>query len=270
MNKKKTVTSTYKKEVLRCKKLTSGKHHRCKGRNNKGIITVKHRGGGHKRRYRQIDFKRKEKDIPGKIVSIEYDPNRNACISLVHYRNGKKAYILSPRGIMLGNKVLSGPKSPILIGNALPLTNIPVGTTIHNIEATLGRGGQIARAAGTLAQLIAKEGRFASLRLPSGEVRLIPDNCSATIGQIGNTQSSNKTYGKAGSKRWVGRRPEVRGIAMNALDHPHGGGEGRSSIGRKKPATPWGHCALGKKTRRKFRYSDTFILRRRINQKNSG
>nr|YP_010453688.1 ribosomal protein L2 [Ephedra strobilacea]QXG18461.1 ribosomal protein L2 [Ephedra strobilacea]QXG18528.1 ribosomal protein L2 [Ephedra strobilacea] len=242
--------------------LTSGKHHRCKGRNKKGIITVRHRGGGHKRLYRQIDFRRKEKDIYGKIVTIEYDPNRNAHISLICYKNGKKSYILSPRGIMIGDTILSGPKASILIGNALPLTNIPVGTTIHNIETTHGKGGQVARAAGTIAKLIAKEGQSAVLKLPSGELRLIPYNCSATVGQVGNIRSNNKIFSKAGSKRWIGKRSEVRGIVMNAVDHPHGGGEGKSPIGRKTPITPWGHCTLGKKTRKMVRYSDTFILRR--------
>nr|ANZ53535.1 ribosomal protein L2 [Gnetum gnemon] len=254
--------------IIKYKKLISGKHHRRKGRCKQGFMTVRHRGGGHKRLYRQIDFKRKENSTPGKIISIEYDPNRNAFISLVHYQNGKKTYILSPRGISIGDTILSGPKAPIILGNALPLTNIPVGTTIHNIETILRRGGQLVRAAGTVAKLIAKEGRFAVLRLPSSELRLIPSNCSATIGQVSNFQSNNKLFSKAGSKRWIGRRPEVRGIVMNAVDHPHGGGEGKSSIGRKNPKTPWGHCALGKKNRRIFRYSDTLILRRQLQKKN--
>nr|YP_009240131.1 ribosomal protein L2 [Sciadopitys verticillata]AMO00753.1 ribosomal protein L2 [Sciadopitys verticillata]BAK86732.1 ribosomal protein L2 [Sciadopitys verticillata]BAW34550.1 ribosomal protein L2 [Sciadopitys verticillata]BCK60719.1 ribosomal protein L2 [Sciadopitys verticillata] len=246
------------------KKLTSGQHHYAKGRNNRGIITTRHRGGGHKRLYRQIDFRRKEKNnILGKIVGIEYDPNRSADICLVLYRNGEQAYILHPRGVCMGDTIFSGPRAPISMGNALPLTEIPLGTSIHNIEIQVGKGGQLVRAAGAVAQLISKQGRLATLRLPSGEVRFISENCSATIGQVGNIHWKNKTLGKAGSKRWLGRRPEVRGVVMNPVDHPHGGGEGRSPIGRKKPVTPWGYSALGRKTRKRNRYSDTSILRRR-------
>nr|YP_007474851.1 ribosomal protein L2 [Taxus mairei]AEX99476.1 ribosomal protein L2 [Taxus mairei]AEX99638.1 ribosomal protein L2 [Taxus mairei] len=246
------------------KKLTSGKHRCGKGRNNRGIITSRHRGGGHKRLYRQIDFRRNEKNILGKIVRIESDPNRSAYICLVHYINGEKTYILHPRGVIIGDTILSGPKAPISMGNALPLsTNIPLGTTLHNVEIQVGKGGQLARAAGAVAELIAKEGQLTTLRLPSGEVRLIYENCSATIGQVGNVKWKNKALSKAGSKRWLGKRPEVRGVVMNAVDHPHGGGEGRSPIGRKKPLTPWGYSALGRKSRKINRYSDVSILRRR-------
>nr|YP_009578868.1 ribosomal protein L2 [Pseudotaxus chienii]AZN62455.1 ribosomal protein L2 [Pseudotaxus chienii]QBK34380.1 ribosomal protein L2 [Pseudotaxus chienii]QBK36430.1 ribosomal protein L2 [Pseudotaxus chienii]QVX28229.1 ribosomal protein L2 [Pseudotaxus chienii]QYB22365.1 ribosomal protein L2 [Pseudotaxus chienii] len=245
------------------KKLTSGKHRCGKGRNNRGIITSRHRGGGHKRLYRQIDFRRNDKNILGKIVTIESDPNRSAYICLVHYINGEKTYILHPRGVIIGDTILSGTKAPISMGNVLPLTNIPLGATIHNVEIQVGKGGQLARAAGAAAELIAKEGQLATLRLPSGEVRLIYENCSATIGQVGNVKWKNRTLSKAGSKRWLGKRPEVRGVVMNAVDHPHGGGEGRSQIGRKKPLTPWGYSALGRKSRKINKYSDVSILRRR-------
>nr|UCU57570.1 ribosomal protein L2 [Hypericum ascyron] len=197
--------------------------HRCgKGRNVRGIITVRHRGGGHKRLYRKIDFRRNEKDIYGKIVTIEYDPNRNADICLIHYGDGEKGYILHPRGARIGDTIISGTEVPIKMGNALPLTHMPLGTAIHNIEITLGRGGQLARAAGTVAKLIAKEGKSATLKLPSGEVRLISQNCSATVGQVGNTGAKHKKLGRAGSKCWLGKRPVVRGGAMNPVDHPHG------------------------------------------------
>nr|YP_008965072.1 ribosomal protein L2 [Agathis dammara]BAK86787.1 ribosomal protein L2 [Agathis dammara]BAO19756.1 ribosomal protein L2 [Agathis dammara] len=245
------------------KKLTSGQHHCGKGRNNRGIITTRHRGGGHKRLYRKIDFRRNKKDIPGEIVTIEYDPNRSADICLVHYRDGEKTYILHPRGVMIGDTIFSGPRAPISMGNALPLTNMPLGTAIHNVEIQVRKGGQLARAAGAVAELIAKEDGLATIRLPSGEVRLISENCSATIGQVGNVNSNNRTLGKAGSKRWLGKRSEVRGVVMNPVDHPHGGGEGRAPIGRKKPVTPWGYSALGRKSRKRNRYSDASILRRR-------
>nr|QYB22568.1 ribosomal protein L2 [Prumnopitys amara] len=245
------------------KKLTSGRHHCGKGRNDRGIITTRHRGGGHKRLYRQIDFRRSKKDISGKIVTIEYDPNRSAYICLVHYRDGAKTYILHPRGVMIGDTILSGPRAPISMGNALPLTNMPLGTTIHNVEIQTRKGGQLARAAGAVAELIAKESGLATIRLPSGEVRLISENCSATIGQVGNVNSNNRTLGKAGAKRWLGKRSEVRGVVMNPVDHPHGGGEGRAPIGRKKPVTPWGYSALGRKSRKRNKYSDASILRRR-------
>nr|YP_010567415.1 ribosomal protein L2 [Plicosepalus curviflorus]UZC33656.1 ribosomal protein L2 [Plicosepalus curviflorus] len=240
--------------------------HRCgKGRNARGIITAGHRGGGHKRLYRKIDFRRNEKDIYGRIVTIEYDPNRNAYICLIHYGDGEKRYILHPRGAIIGDTIVSGTEVPIKMGNALPLTDMPLGTAIHNIEITLGKGGQFARAAGAVAKLIAKEGKSATLKLPSGEVRLISQNCSATVGQVGERRELNpkKSFGKAGYKRWIGKRPVVRGIVMNPVDHPHGGGEGRSPIGRKKPTTPWGYPALGRKNRKKNKYSDNWIIRRR-------
>nr|YP_010212954.1 ribosomal protein L2 [Taxillus matsudae]UBK11079.1 ribosomal protein L2 [Taxillus matsudae]UBN07218.1 ribosomal protein L2 [Taxillus matsudae] len=238
--------------------------HRCgKGRNARGIITAGHRGGGHKRLYRKIDFRRNEKDIYGRIVTIEYDPNRNAYICLIHYGDGEKRYILHPRGAIIGETIVSGTEVPIKMGNALPLSaDMPLGTAIHNIEITLGKGGQLARAAGAVAKLIAKEGKSATLKLPSGEVRLISQNCSATVGQVGERRELNPRI-KAGYKRWIGKRPVVRGIVMNPVDHPHGGGEGRSPIGRKKPTTPWGYPTLGRKSRKKNKYSDNLIIRRR-------
>nr|YP_010043255.1 ribosomal protein L2 [Corydalis shensiana]YP_010043273.1 ribosomal protein L2 [Corydalis shensiana]QPC57015.1 ribosomal protein L2 [Corydalis shensiana]QPC57033.1 ribosomal protein L2 [Corydalis shensiana] len=246
------------------KNLISGQRHCGKGRNARGIITARHRGGGHKRLYRTIDFRRNEKDISGRIVTIEYDPNRNAHICLIHYGDGEKRYILHPRGTRIGDTILSGTDVPISLGNALPLTDMPLGTAIHNIEITLGKGGQLARAAGTVAKLIAKEGKSATLRLPSGEVRLISQNCSATVGQVGNIGVRQKSLmRKAGSKRWLGKRPVVRGVVMNPVDHPHGGGEGRAPIGRKHPTTPWGYPALGRRSRKRNKYSDSFILRRR-------
>nr|YP_010188894.1 ribosomal protein L2 [Orthotrichum stellatum]QZJ47697.1 ribosomal protein L2 [Orthotrichum stellatum] len=246
------------------KKLTFQKHNK-QGRNNQGIITSRYKGGGHKRLYRQIDFWRNKKNVSGKITSIEYDPNRTANICLVSYEDGEKKYILHPRGIKIGDTIISNNEAPILIGNALPSTNMPLGTAIHNIEITPGKGGQLVRTAGTVAKLIAKEGKLATLRLPSGEVRLVSQNSLATIGQIGNADNSNKSLGKAGSKRWLGKRPRVRGVVMNPIDHPHGGGEGRAPIGRKKPLTPWGHTALGTRTRKIKKYSNPLILRRRKN-----
>nr|AKZ23477.1 ribosomal protein L2 [Evolvulus nuttallianus] len=245
------------------KNLISGQHHCSKGRNARGIITARHRGGGHKRLYRKIDFRRNEKDIYGRIVTIEYDPNRNAHICLIHYGNGEKRYILHPRGAIIGDTIVSGKEVSIKIGNALPLTEMPLGTAIHNIEITLGKGGQLARAAGAVAKLIAKEGKSATLKLPSGEVRLISQNCSATVGQVGNIGVNQKSLGRAGAKRWLGNRPVVRGVAMNPVDHPHGGGEGRAPIGRKKPTNSWGYPALGRRSRKRNKYSDKFILRRR-------
>nr|YP_010712174.1 ribosomal protein L2 [Corydalis speciosa]WDA92829.1 ribosomal protein L2 [Corydalis speciosa] len=246
------------------KNLISGQRHCGKGRNARGIITARHRGGGHKRLYRKIDFRRNEKDISGRIVTIEYDPNRNAHICLIHYGDGEKSYILHPRGARIGDTIVSGTEVPISMGNALPLTHMPLGTAIHNIEITLGKGGQLARAAGTVAKLIAKEGKSATLRLPSGEVRLISKNCSATVGQVGNVGVRQKSLmRRAGSKRWLGKRPVVRGVVMNPVDHPHGGGEGRAPIGRKHPLTPWGYPALGRRSRKRNKYSDSFILRRR-------
>nr|AKP49403.1 50S ribosomal protein L2 [Corsia dispar] len=239
------------------------RQHRSKGRNDRGIITSGHRGGGHKRLYRKIDFRRNAKGIYGKIVTIEYDPNRNAYICLIYYGDGEKRYILHPRGAIIGDTIISGTGVPISMGNALPLTDMPLGTALHNIEITLGKGGQLARAAGAVAKLIAKEGKLATLVLPSGEVRLISKNCLATIGQVGNVGVNKKSLGRAGSKCWLGKRPVVRGVVMNPVDHPHGGGEGRAPIGRKKPTTPWGYPALGGRSRKRKKYSDCFILRRR-------
>nr|YP_009969299.1 ribosomal protein L2 [Beilschmiedia brunnea]QNE86406.1 ribosomal protein L2 [Beilschmiedia brunnea] len=244
--------------------LISGQHRCSKGRNARGIITARHRGGGHKRLYRKMDFRRNEKDISARIVTIEYDPNRNAYICLIHYGDGEKKYILHPRGAIIGDTIVSGTEVPISMGNALPLSaDMPLGTAIHNIEITLGKGGQLARAAGAVAKLIAKEGKSVTLRLPSGEVRLISKNCSATVGQVGNVGVNQKSLGRAGSKCWLGKRPVVRGVVMNPVDHPHGGGEGRAPIGRKKPTTPWGYPALGRKSRKRNKYSNSFILRRR-------
>ena len=232
------------------------------GRNFRGKITVRHRGGGHKRRYRVVDFKRDKFGVPGRVGTIEYDPNRSARIALVVYADGEKRYIIAPLGLRVGDMVASGPESEIRVGNALPITNIPVGTTIHNIELYVGRGGQMARAAGTSAQLMAKEGRYAHIRLPSGEVRLVNVECMATIGQVGNTDHGNIKLGKAGRKRWLGFRPSVRGSAMDPGSHPHGGGEGRAPIGMPGPKSPWGKPTLGKKTRRN-KSTDKWIVRRR-------
>nr|QCI06346.1 ribosomal protein L2 [Dictyurus purpurascens] len=239
------------------------KNHFSSGRNNRGIITSRHRGGGHKKKYRIIDFKRKKINIKGRVSSIEYDPNRNARIALINYQDGEKKYILHPRSLSIGNIVISGPDVPIEVGNALPLKYIPLGTAVHNIEIKPNKGGQIVRAAGTYAQIVAKEGNFITLKLPSSEVRIINNKCYATIGQVGNIDSSNITIGKAGRNRWLGKRPHVRGVVMNPIDHPHGGGEGRSPIGRSHPVTPNGKPALGQKTRNKKKYSNKYILRRR-------
>ena len=237
--------------------------HSPQGHNNRGIITCRHKGGGHKKRYRIIDFKRNKINITGKVVTIEYDPYRNARIALLHYQDGEKRYILHPRSLQIGTDITSGPNSPIEVGNALPLENIPLGTAVHNIELKPLKGGQIVRAAGTYAQIVAKEGNFITLKLPSSEVRLIHKKCYATIGQVGNIDASNINIGKAGRNRWLGKRPTVRGVVMNPIDHPHGGGEGRSPIGRPHPVTPWGKPALGQKTRNKHKYSNKYILRRR-------
>nr|YP_010386084.1 ribosomal protein L2 [Cosmarium blyttii]UPO65154.1 ribosomal protein L2 [Cosmarium blyttii] len=244
------------------KRLTSGQH-RKKGRNNRGIITSRHRGGGHKRLYRHIDFRRNKQGIVGQIQTIEYDPNRKARICLTQYSDGEKRYILQPRGIRIGDEIISSPDAPIVSGNTLPLTNMPLGTIIHNVELQPGKGGQIARAAGTVAQIVAKEGSLATLRMPSGEFRLVSQKCLATVGQVGNVDANNESLGKAGSKRWLGRRPKVRGVVMNAADHPHGGGEGRAPIGRKRPLTPWGRPTLGRRSRPRHKYSEALILRRR-------
>ena len=231
------------------------------GRNNQGRITVRHRGGGHKRRYRIIDFRRDKDGVPGKIVSVEYDPNRTARIALVHYADGEKRYILAPSGITVGQAIMSGPDADIRVGNCLPLRNMPLGSTIHNIELQPGRGGQLVRSAGVAAQLMAKEGKYAQLRMPSGEVRLVPLTARATLGQVSNIEHENESIGKAGRSRWMGRRPTVRGSVMNPVDHPHGGGEGRAPIGGQ-PQTPWGKPALGYKTRRNKK-TDRLIVRRR-------
>ncbi len=231
------------------------------GRNNQGRITSRHRGGGVKRRYRIIDFKRNKFGVPAKVFSIEYDPNRSARIALLHYVDGEKRYILAPNGLKVGDRVMSGPEAEIRVGNALPLKNIPTGTVIHNLELQPGRGGQLVRSAGGAAQLMAKEGNYAQVRLPSGEQRLIHINCIATIGQVGNLDHENVSIGKAGRSRLMGRRPHVRGSVMNPVDHPHGGGEGRAPIGGQ-PQTPWGKPAMGYRTRHNKR-TDKFIVRRR-------
>nr|YP_009391486.1 ribosomal protein L2 [Platysiphonia delicata]ARW59630.1 ribosomal protein L2 [Platysiphonia delicata] len=239
------------------------KIHSAKGRNSRGIITSKHRGGGHKKRYRVIDFKRNKINILGKVMTIEYDPNRNARIALINYEDGDKKYILQPRLLKIGQKIVSGPKATIEVGNSLPLESIPLGTAVHNIEIRPKKGGQIVRSAGTYAQIVAKEGNFVTIKLPSAEVRLINKKCYATVGQVGNIDANNITIGKAGRNRWLGKRPSVRGVAMNSKDHPHGGGEGRSPIGKTHPVTPTGKPALGQKTRKKKKYSNKYILRRR-------
>ncbi|MBP7861403.1 50S ribosomal protein L2 [bacterium] len=232
------------------------------GRNNQGRVTLRHRGGGHKRKYRIIDFKRDKFDIPAEVKAIEYDPNRNTRICLLQYADGEKRYILAPVGLKVGQSVMSGPNAEIKVGNALTLKQIPLGTMVHNVEMNLGKGGQLGRSAGTQIQLLAKEGKFATLRLPSGEMRMVLVECMATIGQLGNTDAKNVRIGKAGRTRWMGIKPTVRGVTMNAVDHPHGGGEGRSPVGGK-PQTPWGKPAMGYKTRRGRRPSDKFIVKRR-------
>ena len=231
------------------------------GRNMWGRITVRHRGGGHKKLYRIIDFKRSKIGVPGRVAAIEYDPNRSARIALIHYRDGEKRYILAPVGLSVGDRVMAGPQSDIRPGNALPLQNIPLGTTIHNLELSLGRGGQLVRSAGAAAQLLAKEGQYATIRMPSGEMRRIDVRCTATIGQVGNVDHENQNWGKAGKTRWRGFRPAVRGMTMNPFDHPHGGGEGRSGAGGN-PQTPWGKPALGHRTRHN-KQTDRMIVRRR-------
>ncbi|NLY48305.1 MAG: 50S ribosomal protein L2 [Clostridiales bacterium] len=233
------------------------------GRNNQGKITVRHRGGGSRRKYRIIDFKRRKDNIPAKVASIEYDPNRTANIALLHYADGEKAYIIAPLGLKVGATVMSGDNAEIKVGNCLPLANIPVGTEIHNVELHPGKGGQLVRSAGNAAQLMAKEGKYATLRLPSGEMRMVPLDCRATIGQVGNLEHKLITIGKAGRKRHMGYRPTVRGSAMNPCDHPHGGGEGKAGIGRPGPSTPWGKPALGLKTRKPDKKSNKLIVRRR-------
>jgi large subunit ribosomal protein L2 len=260
-----TVTSDFAEVTAREpeKSLTKFKH-RKKGRNNRGVITSRRRGGGHKRLYRQIDFRRQDKvNVPARVAAIEYDPNRNARIALLFYRDGEKRYILHPVGLEVGTEIIAGPEAPFENGNALPLTNIPLGTTVHAIELTAGKGAQIARAAGAGAQIVAKEGDYVTLKMPSGEVRLVRKECYATIGQVGNLEHRNLSTGKAGRNRWRGRRPKVRGSVMNPVDHPHGGGEGRAPIGRSGPVTPWGKPTLGYKTRKKNKASNSLIIRRR-------
>jgi len=238
-------------------------NHRKKGRNNRGVITVRHRGGGHKRKYREIDFRRNKHNVEAIVASIEYDPNRNARIALLHYKDGEKRYVLHPNTINVGDSIISGPDAPFAVGNCLPLEQIPLGTSIHNVELIPNRGGQIVRAAGTSARILAKEGDYVTLRLPSKEVRLIRKECFATIGEISFNDAFLVRSGKAGRTRWLGRRPVVRGSVMNPCDHPHGGGEGRAPIGRTRPLTPWGKPALGIKTRKKKKASSSYIIRRR-------
>lgn len=249
------ITSTEpEKSLLRPLKKTGG-------RNNRGRITSRHIGGGHKKKYRLIDFKRDKRDIPGKVASIEYDPNRSARIALLHYPDGEKRYILWPVGLNVGDTVISSERADIKPGNTIPLKNIPLGSHVHNIELKIGKGGQMIRSAGTYAQLMAKEGAYAQVRLPSGEVRKVHQECKATIGQVGNIDHENVSIGKAGRTRWLGKRPKVRGVVMNPVDHPMGGGEGRSSGGRH-PCTPWGVPTKGYKTR-KSKYSDKYIVKKR-------
>ena len=239
------------------------KNQRQKGRNNRGVITIRHRGGGHKRLYRIIDFNRNKYGIEGKVAAVEYDPNRNARIALIYYSDGEKRYILHPKNLNVGDSILSGSGSSLDIGNSLPLEEIPLGSSVHNIELIQNRGGQIVRAAGTSAKILAKEGDYVTLRLPSKEIRLVRKECFATIGEVSNNDAFLVQSGKAGRTRWLGKRPTVRGSVMNPCDHPHGGGEGRAPIGRTRPLTPWGKPALGIKTRKTKRLSDAYILRRR-------
>ena len=248
--------STPEKSLLAKKDKTAG-------RNNQGKITVRHHGGGNRQKYRMIDFKRRKDDIPAKVAAIEYDPNRTANIALLHYADGEKAYIIAPVGLKVGDELMNGANAEIKIGNCLPLENIPVGTEIHNIELYPGKGAQFVRSAGNSAQLMAKEGKYATLRLPSGEMRMVPIVCRATIGQVGNIEHGLVNIGKAGRKRHMGVRPTVRGSVMNPNDHPHGGGEGRAPIGRSGPSTPWGKPALGLKTRKKNKQSNKYIVRTR-------
>jgi large subunit ribosomal protein L2 len=239
------------------------KNQRSKGRNNRGVITIRHRGGGHKRLYRILDFKRNKYGVEGTVAAIEYDPNRNARIALIYYLDGEKRYILEPKNLNVGDRIRSGSGSPLNIGNTLPLDEIPLGMSVHNIELVPNRGGQIVRAAGTSAKILAKEGDYITLRLPSKEIRLVRKECFATVGEISNNDAFLVQSGKAGRTRWLGKRPTVRGSVMNPCDHPHGGGEGRAPIGRTRPLTPWGKPALGMKTRNRKKLSNAYILRRR-------
>jgi len=233
------------------------------GRNNQGRISTRHQGGRHKRKYRIIDFKRDKDGVPAKVATIEYDPNRSSYIALLNYADGEKRYILAPLGVTVGDEIQNGPDAEIRPGNALPLKNIPVGTIIHNLELKPQKGGQIARSAGAYCQLVAKEGKYGHVKMPSGEVRLIHLTCRATVGQVGNLEHENIDIGKAGRSRWLGKRPAVRGVAMNATDHPHGGGEGKAKVGRKTQYTPWGQKSAGYKTRRRSNPSDRYIVKRR-------
>ena len=253
------------KEITKVKpeKTLTSWHHKSKGRNNRGIITSRHRGGGHKKLYRQIDFKRNKFGVAAQVAAVEYDPNRNARIALLNYQDGEKRYIVHPRGLKVGEILMSDLNASLSIGNSLPLSKMPLGADVHNIELQPGCGGQLARAAGSVAQLVAKEGNFVTLRLPSGESRLVSKNCWATIGQVGNIEQNIIILGKAGRKRWLGKKPTVRGVAMNPVDHPHGGGEGRAPIGRSHPVTPWGRPALGQRTRKSKKYSNSFVLEKR-------
>ena len=251
------ITTNKPEKSLVAKKSKNG------GRNNQGVITTRHHGGGHKQKYRIIDFKRNKDNIPGKVATIEYDPNRSANIALINYVDGEKRYILAPKGLEVGMEIISGEEADIKVGNALPMGNMPEGTVIHNIEMQPGKGGQIARSAGVSAQILGKEGKYVTVRLASGEVRKLLSVCRATVGVVGNEDHGLVNYGKAGRMRWKGVRPTVRGSVMNPNDHPHGGGEGRTSIGRKAPMTPWGKKAMGVKTRKNKKASTKLIVRRR-------
>lgn len=244
------------------KSLTTYKHDQ-KGRNNRGVITSRHRGGGHKQLYRIIDFRRDKRDIPAKVAAIEYDPNRNARIALLFYQDGEKRYILAPAGLTVGTTIIAGEAAPFEVGNALPLSRIPLGSEVHNIELIAGKGGQMVRSAGAFAQVVAKEGDYVTIKLPSKEVRMVRKECYATLGRVGNADFRNLKLGKAGRTRHLGKRPHVRGSVMNPVDHPHGGGEGRAPIGRSGPVTPWGKPTLGAKTRNKKKRSTALIVRRR-------
>jgi large subunit ribosomal protein L2 len=244
------------------KSLTQYKHNK-KGRNNRGVITSRHRGGGHKQLYRTIDFRRNKYDVPAKVAAIEYDPNRNARIALLFYQDGEKRYILAPAGLTVGMTVIAGNEAPFEVGNAMPLGRVPLGTEVHNIELVAGKGGQMVRSAGAAAQVVAKEGDYVTLRLPSKEMRMVRKECCATLGRVGNAEHRNLKLGKAGRTRHLGKRPHVRGSVMNPVDHPHGGGEGRAPIGRPGPMTPWGKPALGVKTRPVKKASNRLIVRRR-------
>ena len=237
--------------------------HRRKGRNNRGVITCRHRGGGHKRLYRIVDFRRDKHGVVARVAAIQYDPHRNARLALLYYADGEKRYILHPAGVQVGQEVVAGPEAPIEVGNALPLSAIPLGSAVHNVELYAGRGGQMVRTAGASAQVMAKEGDYVALKRPATEGRLVRRECYATLGEVGNSEVRNTSLGKAGRKRWLGRLPEVRGSVMNPCDHPHGGGEGRAPIGRSGPVTPWGKPALGLKTRKRNKPSNKFVLRKR-------